>query len=257
MLIMKTEARQILIYELIKSQGEVTVALLAEYFAVSPMTIRRDLDALEHSSLIRREYGKAVLLDDSKKEMPFNSRYQVNHMLKRQIALTAIKYLKNVSSIYIDGSSTAYEFVHALPPGRRLTIFTNSAVALLHLRECPNISTFVIGGLLDKDTSTLDSELSVNIAKNIFVDAAIISCSGFSTQGFFNNGITGSQIKKIMLENSQHNFLLADHTKFNTQGVFLLNTWDAIDTLICDQPFDTKAAKIIENHGVQIITSVS
>ena len=251
---MKTEARQILIYELIKARGEVTVALLAEHFSVSPMTIRRDLDALEHSSLIRREYGKAVLLDDSKKEMSFSSRYQVNHALKRQIAMLAINHIKDVSSIYIDGSSTAYEFVHALPSGKRLTIFTNSAVALLHLRECPNINTFVIGGFLDKDSSTLDSEISVNTAKNIFVDATIISCSGFSTQGFFNNGITGSQIKKIMLENSQHNYLLADHTKFNTQGVFLLNTWDAVDTLVCDQPFDSKAAKIIENHGVEIIT---
>lgn len=253
---MKTEARQILIYELIKSRGEAAVSLLAEHFCVSAMTIRRDLDALEQSALIRREYGKAVLLDDSKKEMSFSSRYQVNHALKRQIALMAIKHLKNVSSIYIDGSSTAYEFIHALPSNKRLTIFTNSAAALQHLRECPNINTFVIGGLLDKDTSTLDSEISVNIAKNIFVDAAIISCSGFSTQGFFNNGITGSQIKKIMLENSQHNYLLADHTKFNTQGVFLLNTWDAIHTLICDQPFNKKDAKIIENHGVEIITEM-
>lgn len=251
---MKTEARQILIYELIKSQGEISVAGLSEHFGVSPMTIRRDLDALEQSRLIKREYGKAVLLDDTKKEMSFDSRYQVNHSLKRQIALMAIQHLKNVSSVYIDGSSTAYEFIQALPSTKRLTIFTNSAAALQYLRECPNINTFVIGGLLAKDNSTLDSEISVNIAKNIFVDATIISCSGFSTQGFFNNGITGSQIKKIMLENSQHNYLLADHTKYNTQGVFLLNTWDAIDTLICDRPFDPKAAKIIENHGVEIIT---
>ncbi len=250
---MNIEERRMHIYNLIKNQKEVIVAELADYFAVSTMTIRRDLDSLEDAGLIRREYGKALLVDDTVNETNFHFRSQSNHSAKIQIAALAARHLKNASSIYIDGSSTAYEFIKALPPDRHLTVFTNSAIALQYLSSFQSINVFVMGGLLARDNNTLDSEITVNIAKNIFVDAAVISCSGFSAQGFFNNGITGSQIKKIMLENSQHNYLLADYSKFNTQGVFLINTWDAIDTLICDRPFDEKTRQSIANCDVEII----
>jgi len=252
---MKTESRQILVYEFVRSQREVQVATLSEYFSVSPMTIRRDLDSLEDLGLIKRQYGKAVIINENMGEISFLSRHQTNQTLKHKIALTAIKHLKNASSIYTDGSSTAYEFISSLPPSRQLTVFTNSTAVLQYLQNRPNITIFIIGGFLTKNTSTLDSEISINIAKSIFVDATIISCSGFTTQGLFNNGITGSQVKRIMLENSHHNYLLADHTKFNTKGIFLLNTWDKIDTLICDQEFDPKATKQIQDQGVEVVTS--
>lgn len=61
---MNIEQRRMRIYNLIKVKREVIVAELADYFAVSTMTIRRDLDSLENSGLIRREYGKALLVDD-------------------------------------------------------------------------------------------------------------------------------------------------------------------------------------------------
>ncbi len=250
---MNIEERRMRIYNLIKVKGEVIVAELADSFAVSTMTIRRDLDSLENSGLIRREYGKALLVDDTVNETNFHSRSQNNHYAKIQIAAAAVRHMKNVSSIYIDGSSTAYEFIRALPPDRRLTVFTNSAIALQYLSGFSGINVFVMGGLLARDNNTLDSEVTANIAKNIFVDATVISCSGFSAQGFFNDGITGSQIKKIMLENSQHNYLLADCSKFNSQGVFRINTWDAIDTLICDRPFDETTRQRIADCGVEVV----
>lgn len=250
---MNIEERHMRIYDMIKIRGEVMVAELAEYFSVSTMTIRRDLDSLEESGIIRREYGKALLIDDIIKETNFHLRSQSNQSAKMQIAASAAQHLKGASSIYIDGSSTAYEFIQALPSDRHLTIFTNSAIALQYLSGYPSINVFVMGGLLARDNNTLDSEITVNIARNIFVDATVISCSGFSAQGFFNSGITGSQVKKIMLANSHHNYLLADYSKFNSQGVFLINTWDAIDTLICDRPFDEKTKKHIAAHGVEVI----
>lgn len=69
---MNIEQRRMRIYNLIKAKREVIVAELADYFAVSTMTIRRDLDSLENSGLIRREYGKALLVDDTVNETNFS-----------------------------------------------------------------------------------------------------------------------------------------------------------------------------------------
>ena len=60
---MKSEERRERIYNILKSNKEISVSALAEQFGVSAMTIRRDLNSLEHSNLVNRSYGKAHIID--------------------------------------------------------------------------------------------------------------------------------------------------------------------------------------------------
>ena len=216
------------------------------------MTIRRDLTTLEYSNLINRTYGKAHIIDETKEEFPFEQRSHVNLALKQKIAKTTCKYLDKISSIYIDGSTTATELIKILPPSRSFTIITNSMEALKVLHEKSNVRTFVIGGFLAKDHNTFDDDTTIEVVKQIYVDATITSCSGFSKSGIFNDGITGTQIKRIMLKNSSKNFILADHTKIEKQGLFLLSSWDLIDYLITDMPIETKCLEQIQAHNVKV-----
>lgn len=249
---MKPEERQIAIYHMIKANKEMSIEALSERFGVSTMTIRRDLDKLEHSQLIYRVYGKVHIMDGTKVESSFSHRETINLERKQKIARTASKYLDQIQSIYVDGSSTAYEFVKQLPD-LPLTIFTNSVAMIQLLRSKKGIRTFVIGGFLSKNLNSLDDATSVDISKQIYIDATFTSCAGFSVEGSFNNGITGSAIRRVMQKNSSCNYLLADHTKFNAQGIFLLNSWDVIDVLITDEPFDKPAMDVIRSHNVKIV----
>ncbi|MBU9742239.1 DeoR/GlpR family DNA-binding transcription regulator [Lachnospiraceae bacterium ASD3451] len=250
---MKTESRQIAIYNMVKSNREMSVNALAECFGVSPMTIRRDLDNLEHAKLIHRAYGKAFIANEDGSEMAFVLREASNLELKQKIAQTARRYLTGINSLYVDGSSTAHELIKILPTDRSYTIFTNSVATLLLLQQKEWITTFVIGGFLCDDNNTLDDSTSAEIAKRIFVDATFTSCSGFSAEGTFNNGITGSQVKRIMNQNSHKNYVLADHTKQNRYGIFLLDMWDKVDALITDQKPEPEMLKAIESNGVEVL----
>ena len=172
---MKTESRQIAIYNMVKSNREMSVNALAECFGVSPMTIRRDLDNLEHAKLIHRAYGKAFIANEDGSEMAFVLREASNLELKQKIAQTARRYLTGINSLYVDGSSTAHELIKILPTDRSYTIFTNSVATLLLLQQKEWITTFVIGGFLCDDNNTLDDSTSAEIAKRIFVDATSVS----------------------------------------------------------------------------------
>ena len=56
---MKNRSKQIL--ELLTTEKKAEVAFLAEKLRVSQVTIRKDLDALEHQGIILREHGSARL----------------------------------------------------------------------------------------------------------------------------------------------------------------------------------------------------
>ncbi|MDO4323316.1 MAG: DeoR/GlpR family DNA-binding transcription regulator [Lachnospiraceae bacterium] len=249
---MKVEERREQIYNVLRVNGEISVDALSKQFKVSAMTIRRDLDSLERSNLINRTYGKAHITNKNRQEFSFDYRYHENLGLKQKIAATALELLKDVSSIYVDGSSTAAELLKIFSPRHTCTIFTNSLQALKIICENPRVRPYVIGGFLGPDHNTFDDETSISIAKQIFVDATITSCSCFSKTGVFNDGMTGTQIRRIMTGNSSHNYLLADHTKANSQGLFLLNTWDSVHTLITDQPLEQDLLTTLQQARVDV-----
>jgi len=240
------------IYDFIKNMGKTENSILPEKFGVTEMTIRRDLDKLEDAGLIKRTYGKSKIINEVKSPLLFASRENENQSAKQKIARKALPLLEGVNSVYLDEGTTCYELVKILP-AKPLIVFTNNISSILILRQIPNIKTFVIGGFLADDANTTDGETAINTAKNIFVDLAFISCSGFSTKGVVNDGVIGSQVKKIIIENSMKTCLLADKSKFNRRGLFLLGNWNKINAFITNEDLPENDTEIIRNFGVNII----
>lgn len=251
---MKAASRQSLIYDYIKRHNVVSINHIAQYFNISPVTVRRYLDRLEQNGLICRKYGKAIIADNSKAEFSFSSRALANTDYKKRIADLALPFLLKASTAFFDASTTALELLKLLPQNQSLTVYASNTAVLSYLQNHPNIRLFILGGYLSKsDGTTLDSDITKNIARQLFVDTAFISCGGFSCNGFFDNATTGIEVKRIMLENSAHNYLLADHTKYNSKGIFRVDTWSPIQTLICDSSFDKKAEFILKQNLVDVI----
>ena len=249
---MNSIERQKKIYDFIKITGEIKTSSLSKKFNVTDITVRRDLDKLEEAGLIKRTYGKSKIIDSVNSPKLFKSRENENLSAKQKIAQKALHLLEGVNSIFLDGSTTCYELVKILPE-KPLTVFTNNISSILILKQTPWIKTFVIGGFLADDTNTTDGEVAINTAKNIFVDLAFISCSGFSVKGFVNDDLTGSQVKKIIIENSMKTCLLADCSKFNKRGLFMLGNWNEIKTFITDEELPEKDIEMISKFGVDII----
>lgn len=252
--VINSELWQIKIYDVIKAENEISVSSLAERFNVSPMTIRRILSQLESSQLIERSYGKARIIDNSKSTLSFDVRQTINLPEKEKIAEIAIQLLRknNIKSIYLDGSSTAVCLAKAIPKSLSLVIFTNSVAVLNVLLQKPWLKTYVIGGFLDHETNALNDVLIEDLCKQIYVDASFTSCGGFSTKGTFNNDFPGTPIRRIMMKNSAVNYLLADHTKFDLHGIFLLTTWDMINALITDRKPQDTLFKSLRDNNVKI-----
>ncbi|MEG1445999.1 MAG: DeoR family transcriptional regulator [Ruthenibacterium sp.] len=60
---MFSEERRDEILQILKRQKSVNVKELAANLFVTPITIRRDLAALEHDGVVRRSHGGAILIE--------------------------------------------------------------------------------------------------------------------------------------------------------------------------------------------------
>ena len=131
----------------VAEHGQVTVTALAEHFAVSADTIRRDLDQLDSEGLIIRTHGGAM----SNSAIPWHDtgledRSRLQPDQKEQIGLTAARLVADGNVLFINGGTTTLALVRHLSSRRELIIATNSlrVPAEINAEACRDL--YVIGG---------------------------------------------------------------------------------------------------------------
>ena len=113
------EERRAAILATLAGAGSVQLDAIAAELAVSPMTVRRDLDELEAEGLLRRVRGGAVAIEGPR---PFSERRGVRLRAKQAIAAKALRLLPLQGAIALDASSTTGTLAEALSghAGRKL-----------------------------------------------------------------------------------------------------------------------------------------
>ena len=94
------------ILKLLAENGMMKAGDFAEKFQVSMETIRRDLNELEESKMIRRVHGGAVLYTEYGVEPDYTYRTIANYNDKLRIAHKAAEMVKDGDSIIIDNGTT-------------------------------------------------------------------------------------------------------------------------------------------------------
>lgn len=251
---LKAEYRRKEMYEMIRQQGALGVTALAERFGVSAMTVRRDLEALKCQGLVERAYGKAAPVQQVRLvEGDYEARKSTNTAQKLAIARRALGELRGLESIYVDSSSTCSALIELIPSDVSLTVYTNSVRVLNILLQKPWLRAFVFGGTLSHAAQSLDSTSALVAPKDVFVDAALISCCGYSEERLFNNDLISINERRVMLANANRRFLLADASKQSAGGLFTVCTWEMIDAFITDRAPDANIAGALGRRGIDLI----
>src|SRR5438552_6506855 len=98
-----------------KKRGSITVAELAEEFAVSSDTIRRDLDYLAGRGLLTRTHGGAVAVDGFlERDAPYTQRLHARAAEKARIGRAAATMISDGETLIVNGGSTTRAFAAAL-----------------------------------------------------------------------------------------------------------------------------------------------
>ncbi len=122
---MKQTQRHDAIIELVKKQGYVSTEELVEQFAVSPQTIRRDLNDLADQNRILRHHGGAAL-PSSSVNTSWHDRKATQTAEKERIARKVASQIPNGATLFIDIGTTPEAVAHALLSHENLRVVTNN-----------------------------------------------------------------------------------------------------------------------------------
>ena len=102
------------ISRLLSENGSVDASQLSEQFAVTPKTIRKDLDTLESMGLLDRVHGGAILKNGVNSLFPIERRKMQNLAEKQRIGAAALEYIEDGDTLILDGGSTTIELARLL-----------------------------------------------------------------------------------------------------------------------------------------------
>ncbi|MGN1127810.1 MAG: DeoR/GlpR family DNA-binding transcription regulator [Candidatus Flemingiibacterium sp.] len=248
--------RHEIILNMLKTQHSVTVSELTEKFGLSIETIRRDLAALESRNLLTRVHGGAVAVSDGMRV--FNSlsdRIAENQEYKRELSQKAAELVKENDVIALDAGSTAREFAKVLGESfTRLKIVTYSLDIINMLCGKSDFSFILIGGDFNPAERVFGGFLASESMKRLHVSKSFIFSSAVSLK--YGITITLSdfyELERALMSISDHSYILADSTKFETASPIRLCGLNEVDAIVTDSRLDDRIARLYAENGINLL----
>lgn len=234
-------------------RGRVEVAELAQRFAVTTETIRRDLSELQSSRVVRRVHGGAIPWEVNRFEPRLSVRSDQHEAEKRRVASAAVEELPTSGAIVIDSGSTASMFAEVIPASCSLRVFTNSLPIAQTLSAHQRLDIIVIGGKVRKNTLAMVDAEAVAAMAPLMVDTLFISADAVSIgMGLTTPYREEAALKRAMISSARRVVALVDHHKFGHDQTVQFAKWSDIDLLITTHEADPETAAAIEALGTTV-----
>ncbi|HWK45077.1 MAG TPA: DeoR/GlpR family DNA-binding transcription regulator [Stellaceae bacterium] len=245
--------RQAEIVALLRETGRVGVEDLAARFAVTPQTIRRDLNDMSEARLVTRVHGGAMIVSGVA-NLAYEARKLVAGPLKRLIGEAAAQLIPDDSSLFINIGTTTEEVAHALAGRSGLLVITNNLNVATELHRNAAIDVIVAGGSVRASDGGIVGANTVEVIRQFRVDTAVIGTSAIDTDGtLLDFDIREVDVSRAIIENARRVILVTDSSKFERSAPVRIATLAEIDVLVTDQLPPGPIADLCQQHGVEVI----
>ncbi len=236
------------------AQRTVRIRELAIEFAVSEMTIRRELDHLAELGQIERIHGGARLREHAAEEESYQQRSLVQASAKDRMALAALELIQNGDSIGLDASTSALALARILPARRVRAILTglDSVEAVMN----SPIDFFVCGGFFHAKARSFVGATAIESLSRLHPDKVFFSSGGFTIEdGFTDANPQEADTKRALLRGGSLKIALIDHTKIGRRALASTAKLDAVDVLITDRQPSNELRQALEREDVRLIVA--
>ena len=240
-----------------RDRAEVDIASLASHFAVSEMTIRRDLEALEADGVVRRLVGgRAVMIDPKNREPALAARTDSAHDSKAHIGRAVAELIADDEVVFFDGGSTALAVAQAVrASGKTITVLTRSLLVAAEFAQDARIEIFLLGGRLKSSEMVTTSSTSTDDLRDYNVDTYVMGISGVHpARGLTDYDPQESAGKRLALDRADRVLLAFDHSKLGRVLMSRVAGLDDIDVIITDaDPGDEAIASMPSSIDIVLV----
>lgn len=249
--------RQTEIVKLARGVGRVIVDDLVSRFAVTPQTIRKDLNELCDLGVLKRFHGGAMFAAGVA-NVGYENRRNISADAKRRIGERTARLIPNNCSLFVNIGTTTEAVARALHDHLGLMVITNNLNVAQLLRGHSHIEVIVAGGVLRHTDGGIVGEAAVEFIRQFKVDFAVMGVSGIDTDGsLLDYDFREVSVSRAILAASRRSILVADAMKFSRSAPVRIGHIADIDFLVTDRPPEPEIARICaeNNVGVELATS--
>lgn len=247
------EERRQQIVKLVNDCGRVSVAELAERFAVSVVTVRADLQALAARNLIVRTHGGAVSAGRGSRELSLAIRTQQQVSEKDRIGLAGAALISDDNAVILDSSSTALAIARHLKHHRDLTILTNSIAIAHEMLDAPGVTVAMPGGTVRRDMGSLTGGNGLEMFEKFNIQKGFFGAYGLSLpEGLTDVSLAESETKRKLVAMCRAVIAVIDSTKWGRFGVGSFAAPALIHRVITDVHAPPDLVEHVRALGIQV-----
>ncbi|MGH7214651.1 MAG: DeoR/GlpR family DNA-binding transcription regulator [Tepidisphaeraceae bacterium] len=250
--------RQTRLREMLSRRGMADLDTLAAELNVSQSTVRRDVESLEQSGVVKRTHGGVIWVGDrhSGGARPYAFDQRVGHEAdaKSQIARAARALVQPGETILLDGGTTTFFLAKELL-GQPLQLVTNSLpIANLFLND-ENVELILTGGLAYPRYGVLLGPMAEHVITTIHTKTMFLSVAGIHQGSLYNQNLLLVQAQQQMMRQAQQVVLLADSSKFGQQALARLCPLSEINVVVSDTGLSDEQRRIVRDAGCELIVA--
>lgn len=223
------------IRKLVQQNGYLTIEALAQHFAVTPQTIRRDINEMAAMGLVERYHG-GVGWTTTTENLSYGTRKQLGHEGKQRIGAAVAEDIPEGSSLFINIGTTTEEVAKALSRRKNLRIITNNLNVASICGGNPDIEVIVAGGVVRSRDLGIIGEATIDFVSQFKVDIGVIGISGVDADGsLMDFDYREVRVAQAIIHNSRKVILCADSSKFGRRAMVRLGHVRDVDVLYTDR----------------------
>lgn len=236
---------------MLRAEGALAAASVAERLGVSPATVRRDISLLDRDGRLQRVHGGALLGEATE---PSFADVAASHLeSKDRIARRAAALVPDGAVVLCDiGTSVLRVVVHL--HRRRLTVVTSNLAVYEELIDDEDVELVLLGGQVRRNYRSMVGFLTEEALTQVNADLLFLGTSGVRPDGSVMDTTTVEvPVKRAMLRASDRTVLLADGSKFPGTGLARVCGPESLHTVVTDDDADPATLKALRDAGVEVI----
>jgi DeoR/GlpR family transcriptional regulator of sugar metabolism len=243
--------RQQQILEQLGRDGRVLAASLADAFATSEDTIRRDLRDLAGRGLCRRVYGGALPVSPASSSAHVRAGEASDRKATLGVALAAL--VAPGSLVFVDSGSTNLAAARAFPEHLAVTAATHDpaiAAALMAKRE---VTLLLIGGRVDPRIGAALGGRTLADIEALRPDLALLGvCALDPIAGAAAFDPEDAEIKRALFRNSTSVAAAILNEKLGTSAPFAFGRAESLDRVVLEADASESVARAFAERGIAV-----
>lgn len=260
---MHSSQREKRILELVRQRGFLSFQEIDGLIDASPATLRRDLERLDVSGLIKRVRGGAESVGEAIGSairasnfsgltgVPFHENARLRRHEKQAIGKAAAALCTVNEGIMIDGGSTTLEMCPHLD-GLNLQVLTNSLHIVSALLPQSGTRILVPAGTVFREQNIILSATGEESMPRFHAPKLFMGAAALGPQGIMQADVILVAAERRLIERADTVIVLVDSSKFTGPSGAVVCELEEIDVIITDSGITDAQAKDAQSAGAKL-----